>query len=155
MRKSWTSALWIGSIIAVVFLFLLGITSCFAQDIKPQVDQLINAYMKMDKFTGSILIAKGDKVLVSKGYGMANRELGVINTQETKFRLGSVTKQFTAMAIMQLQEKGLLKVDDPLTKYIPGYPNGDKITIHHLLTHTSGIPNLTDFPDFTETMMIP
>jgi CubicO group peptidase (beta-lactamase class C family) len=155
MQKSRIAGVWTGSIIAVVLLFLLGVTSGFAQDIKPQVDELINAYMKMDKFTGSILIAKDGKILVSKGYGMANRELDVINTPQTKFRLGSVTKQFTALAIMQLQERGLLNVNDPIKKYIPDYPSGDKITIHHLLTHTSGIPNLTDFPDFTETMMIP
>jgi CubicO group peptidase (beta-lactamase class C family) len=141
-------------IFTIILFFLLSVL-CVAQDIAAKVDEYINAQMKLGNFSGSILIAQGDKILVSKGYGMANLELDVSNTPQTKFRLGSVTKQFTSMAIMQLQEKGLLNVNDPIKKYISDYPNGDKITIHHLLTHTSGIPNLTDFPDFTETMMIP
>jgi CubicO group peptidase (beta-lactamase class C family) len=126
-----------------------------AQDVATKVDEYLTAQTKLGAFSGSVLIAQGGKVLLSKGYGMANLELDVPNTPQTKFRLGSVTKQFTAMAIMQLQERGLLDVNDPINKYIPEYPNGEKITIHHLLTHTSGIPNLTDFPDFLETMMLP
>ena len=125
------------------------------KDIESKVDEYIDAYLKMGNFSGSILIAREGKILLSKGYGMANFEHDVPNTAQTKFRLGSITKQFTAMAIMQLQEKGLLNVDDPIKKYIPDYPNGERITIHHLLTHTSGIPNLTSFPDYRRTMMIP
>jgi len=110
--------------------------------------------MKLGNFSGSVLIAKGDEVLVRKGYGLANIEIDVPNTPKTKFRLGSVTKQFTAMAILQLQEDELLSVNDPLSKFIPDYPEGDKITIHHLLTHTSGIPNLTDFPELEKIKKI-
>jgi len=141
--------------IFTLITLLLFSVSCLAQDIATKVDEYINAQTKLGAFSGSVLIAQGGKVLLSKGYGMANLELGVPNTPQTKFRLGSVTKQFTAMAIMQLQERGLLDVNNPITKYIPDYPNGEKITIRHLLTHTSGIPNLTDFPDFLETMMLP
>lgn len=137
----------------LLFLFLFS-ALCVAQDIESKVDEYIEAHIKMGNFNGSILIAKGEKVLVCKGYGMANIEHDVLNTPKTKFRLGSVTKQFTAMAIMQLQEKGLLSVNDPLTKFIPDYPNGDKITIHHLLTHTSGIPNITDLPDLQKIKTI-
>lgn len=86
---------------------------------------------------------------------MANLEHDVPNTPQTKFRLGSVTKQFTSMAIMQLQERELMNVDDRIAKYLPTYPNGEKITIHHLLTHTSGIPNFTSFPNYQKTMMLP
>ena len=127
--------------------FFVFITLAAAQDIEIKVDEYINAHMKLENFSGSVLIAKGDEVLLRKGYGLANIEINVPNTPKTKFRLGSVTKQFTAMAIMQLQENELLSVNDPLSKFIPDYPNGDKITLHHLLTHTSGIPNLTDFPE--------
>jgi len=122
--------------------------------LESKVDKYIDVYLRKGHFSGSILIARKGKVLVSKGYGKANFEHDVPNTPHTKFRLGSITKQFTSLAIMQLQERGLLNVDDPLKKYIPDYPNGEKITIHHLLTHTSGIPNLTDFPEYSETMMI-
>jgi CubicO group peptidase (beta-lactamase class C family) len=94
---------------------------------------------------GSVLLAKNGKVILAKGYGVANIELDVPNKPETKFRLGSITKQFTAAAILQLQEKGMLRVEDPISKYIPGTPAAwSGITIHHLLTHTSGIPNYTN-----------
>ncbi|NIM89986.1 MAG: serine hydrolase [Candidatus Aminicenantes bacterium] len=137
-----------------VFLQSLFFTACVTQDLESKVDEYIHAHLKLHKFSGSILIAQKGKILMSKGYGMANYELGVPNTPQTKFLLGSITKQFTSMAVMQLQEKGLLSVEDSLKKYIPDYPNGDKITIHHLLTHTSGIPNFTSFPEYTKTMML-
>ncbi len=137
-----------------VFLQSLFITACVTQNLESKVDEYIQAHLKLQKFSGSILIAQQGKILLSKGYGMANYELSVPNTPQTKFLLGSITKQFTAMAVMQLQEKGLLSVDDSLKKYIPDYPDGDKITIHHLLTHTSGIPNFTSFPEYTKTMML-
>ena len=134
--------------------FFVFITLASAQDIEAKVDEYLNAHMKLGNFSGSVLIAKADEVLVRKGYGLANIEIDVPNTPKTKFRLGSVTKQFTAMAILQLQEDELLSVNDPLSKFIPDYPDGDKITIHHLLTHTSGIPNLTDFPELEKIKKI-
>jgi len=139
---------------SLLLLLFLSSSLLFAQNIESKVDEYINAYVKMGKFSGSVLIARDGKILVSKGYGMANLEHDVPNTPQTKFRLGSITKQFTSMAIMQLQEKGLLSVNDKLTKYIPDYPEGEKITIHHLLTHTSGIPNFTNFPNYKKTMML-
>ena len=141
---------------AVLLLSIFSkITSYAAPNIASKADKYINAYVKQQRFSGSVLIAKNGKFLLSKGYGMANYEHDIPNTPKTKFRLGSITKQFTAMAIMQLQEKGLLNVNDPITKYIPGYPEtGEKITIHNLLTHTSGIPNFTMFPDYRETVML-
>lgn len=139
---------------SVVLLALSAI--CCAQDIGPKVDEYLNAYVKQQKFSGSVLIARGGSILISKGYGLANYEHGVPNTPQTKFRIGSVTKQFTSMAVMQLQEKGLLNTSDPITKYLPDYPKtGERITIHNLLTHTSGIPNLTSLPDFKEWMTMP
>jgi len=125
-----------------------------AKEIVSKADEYIGAYLKMGKFSGSVLIAKDGDILLKKGYGMANYEHDVPNTPKTKFRLGSITKQFTSIAIMQLQEKGLLNVNDPIKKYIPDYPDGEKITIRHLLTHTSGIPSFTSFPNYRETMML-
>ncbi len=113
-----------------------------------RVDLMLRVYTKKNMFSGSVLIAKKGKVLLSKGYGLANTTSTISNFPDTKFKLASVSKQFTAMAIMILQEKGKLSTDDKLTKYIPDYPNGDKITVHHLLTHTSGIPNVTALPIF-------
>lgn len=132
---------------SLVSLLLLLSALASAQEIETQVDEYIDAHLKNGSFNGSILIAQHGTILLSKGYGMANIELDVPNSPDTKFRLGSVTKQFTAMAIIQLQEKGLLSVTDPLSKYIPDYPDGKKITLHHLLTHTSGIPDLAGLPE--------
>ncbi|MFA5075177.1 MAG: serine hydrolase [Candidatus Babeliales bacterium] len=115
--------------------------------IKSKLDKYIKAYVELGWFSGSVLVAKDGKILLCKAYGMANYEHNIPNTPQTKFRIGSLTKQFTAMAIMLLREKKLLHVNDKICKYIPDYPNGDKITIHHLLTHTSGIPNFTEFPE--------
>jgi CubicO group peptidase (beta-lactamase class C family) len=107
--------------------------------------QQVDAYLEQAHFSGSVLIAGKGEVLVSKGYGMADREHSVANTPQTRFRLASVTKQFTAMAILQLQEQGKLGVQDRACIYIASCPATWKdITIHQLLNHTSGIPDLFD-----------
>ncbi|OGU56050.1 MAG: hypothetical protein A2V66_14880 [Ignavibacteria bacterium RBG_13_36_8] len=124
--------------------------SLVAQNLEPQVDEYLNAQIKLGRFSGAVLIAKDGKVLLSKGYGMANHELDVPNTPKIKFRLGSVTKQFTSLLIMKLEEEGKLKVTDPVSKFIPDYPRGDEITIHQLLTHTSGIPELLALDGFED-----
>jgi D-alanyl-D-alanine carboxypeptidase len=99
---------------------------------------------------GAAVIARRDgKTVLRKGYGMADLELGVPLQPDMVFRIGSMTKQFTAVAILMLAEEGKLAVSDPITKFLPGYPTGGKtITIEHLLTHTSGIRSYTDMPDF-------
>ncbi len=113
------------------------------------MDQVIQSYVSSKTFMGSVLVAQGDEVLLSKGYGSANLEWNIPNSPATKFRLGSVTKQFTAASILLLEERGKLKTEDPVKKLLPDAPAAwDKITIFHLLTHTSGIPNFTSFPDY-------
>jgi CubicO group peptidase (beta-lactamase class C family) len=123
--------------------------------IQPEIEAYLQTHLVAGQFMGSVLVAQGDHVLHSAGYGMADLEHNVANTPHTKYRLGSITKQFTAAAILNLQDQGLLDVDDPISAYLPDYPNGDVITIHHLLSHSSGIPNLEDFPDFVATMREP
>lgn len=136
-----------------IILAVLLTTSCLTQEKKPsdsvaRMDQLIQTYVP-SKFMGSVLVAQDGKILLDKGYGFANLEWETPNTPTTKFRLGSVTKQFTAASILLLEERGKLKVEDPVKKYMPDAPAAwDKITIFHVLTHTSGIPSLTSFPDF-------
>ncbi|WP_290838155.1 serine hydrolase [Flavobacterium sp.] len=100
---------------------------------------------EINDFSGTVIVMKKDSVLLRKAYGLANREFEVKNSVETKFVLASVTKYFTAIAIMQLVEQQKLSVDDKLSKYFPAYPNGEKVTIHMLLTHTAGLP--LDFDD--------
>jgi CubicO group peptidase (beta-lactamase class C family) len=97
-------------------------------------------------------VAENGKVLFKKGYGLANMEWNIPNEPDTKFRLGSITKQFTSMLIMQLVEVGKIKLDKNISDYLTNYRKdiGAKVTIHHLLTHTSGIPGYTELPKFFE-----
>jgi CubicO group peptidase (beta-lactamase class C family) len=95
-----------------------------------------------------VLVARDGHLLFSHGYGLADREKQIPATPQTRFRIGSVTKQFTAAAILHLAQEGKLSIDDPLSKYFPDYPGGNKITLRHLLTHTSGLHNYLAHPDF-------
>lgn len=115
----------------------------------------IDQYLNQNNFQGTLLIAKEGKILLNKGYGFANQEHLIPNKAETVFRAGSITKQFTAVIILQLQEKGLLNVHDPLTKFLPDYPEGNRITLHHLLSHTSGVEEITDFLNLSEIQRHP
>jgi CubicO group peptidase (beta-lactamase class C family) len=133
-----------------IYLFLIICQSLLAQSKKDKIDQLVNVYSANQQFSGAVLVAEHGKVIYCKGFGFANREWDIPNTPDTKFRLGSMTKQFTAAIIMQLVEKGKLNLDSKITDILPDYPKktGDQITIHQLLTHTSGLPNYTDIPDY-------
>ncbi len=138
-----------------ISLGILGITACMQKNngdakITAAIDDYLKTQTSAGNFSGTVLVAKKGTIILRKAYGFANYELDVPNTPTMKFRIGSVTKQFTALAILQLQERGLLKVTDPLAKYIPDFPNAHNITIHQLLTHTSGIFNISRTPDILE-----
>ena len=114
------------------------------QQIKAKVDEYMKAAVKVELFMGTILIAKDGKPIVSKGYGMSNIEFDAPNNPQTVFRLASVTKQFTAAAIMILQERGKLNVNDLACKHLAQCPPAwQTITIHHLLTNTHGISGIS------------
>ena len=130
--------------VLVAVLFVVHFS--FAQGDK--LDALIDAYAKLYKFNGSALVAKNGVILLNKGYGYRNATDKVANNEQTIFQLGSVTKQFTSAVILKLQEEKKLSVSDKLSKYFPGYPKGDSITIEQLLTHTSGIYNYTNDQKF-------
>ncbi|RYE01795.1 MAG: serine hydrolase [Sphingomonadales bacterium] len=130
-------------------------TPAFAQDVS-RMDTVVRADADKGEFMGSVLVARDGKILFDKGYGSANLEWKIANDGDTKFRLGSVTKQFTAVAIMRLVEQGKVKLDAPVKTYLPDAPaSWDTITVFNLLTHSSGIPNLTAFDDFQKTKMLP
>lgn len=101
------------------------------------------------RFSGSVLVAKGDRVLVSKGYGYANHEYKILNTEKTIYKIASITKHFTAVAVLQLCESGKLSLEDSVDRYLPQYNYANQLTIHNLLSHTSGVPNYTDFPEYS------
>lgn len=135
-------------------LFLLAFitaTNASAQQSVQNIDGLMKQYHDYGQFNGSILVAEKGKVIYKKGFGMANMEWAIPNEPDTKFRTGSVTKQFTAALVLQLVEEGKLKLDGKITDYLPDYrkDTGEKVTIHHLLNHTSGIPSYTSRPDFS------
>jgi CubicO group peptidase (beta-lactamase class C family) len=111
------------------------------------IDDFVTNFAKQDRFSGSVLIAKDGKVLISKGYGLADVKQATPNTPQKVFRIGSMTKQFTAMAILLLQQQGKLNVKDLVCQLLPDCPETwQPITIRQLLNHTSGIPDFVAFP---------
>lgn len=133
----------------LLFVFTHHIHS---QDKVQKIDELIQKYNALNQFNGAVLVAEDGKIILSKGYGMQDFENNVPNNNLTKFRLASVTKQFTAMLIMQLVEKGKIRLDGKLTDYLPYYRKdvGDKITISQILSHTSGLANYTNSRSFMQ-----
>jgi CubicO group peptidase (beta-lactamase class C family) len=136
----------------VYLFFILTHTSfvAFAQTQNDRLDTLIQSYANLNKYSGNVLIAKEDKVIFEKSYGLANREFDIPNSRNTKFRIASLTKQFTAVLILQLVEAGKLNLSTPISEYLPYFRKeiGDGITIHQLLTHTAGLPEYTERVDF-------
>ena len=143
--------------LAIATLFLtLGLIcpKAVAQnDFPARADALMNGLVERDRFSGSVLVAQNGKVLFEKGYGPANREWDIPNSPLTKFRIASLTKQFTAAALLSLQERGKLKVTDAISSYVADLPpSWRRITIHQLLTHTSGLPEYTQPPEIEKTL---
>ena len=123
-----------------------------AGDKARKIEELLGLYSQYGSFNGSALVAEHGQVIFKKGYGWANMEWQIANQPDTKFRLGSITKQFTSMLIMQLVAEGKLHLDDKLSDVLPYYrkDTGSQVTLHHLLTHTSGIPSYTAAKDMRE-----
>lgn len=120
------------------------------------MDAWLSQQSKDGNFSGSVLVARRGDVLLSQGYGLADREQNIPNTAQTRFRLGSITKQFTAMATLIVEARGKLNVKDPICNYIADCPSTwAGIAIDHLLTHTSGIPDLISLPDYRSTLATP
>lgn len=131
-----------------LLFLLLPLTSAAQKNNPALLETYMQAQSQVKGFTGAVLVMKQNKVLLRKAYGMADREWNIPNTPETKFEIGSITKQFTAACILQLIEQGKLHPDDMLSKFYPGFPKGDSVTIHMLLNHTSGIASYTGLPEF-------
>ena len=119
-----------------------------------KIQEVLTLAHKYRQFNGTALVAENGKVIYKGGFGMANMEWSIPNTPDTRFRLGSITKQFTAMLTLQLVDQNKIKLDGTISDYLPDYRKdiGQKVTIHHLLTHTSGIPSYTDQPGFFENV---
>lgn len=135
-------------VILVALLTVTLLISGGCRDPYNKMDTYLNRAYRLWGFEGTVLVAVDGRVILEKGYGMANHDLNIPNSPDTRFYIGSITKQFTAAAILKLEEKGLLATDDPVTKYLPDFPADpwSRITMQQLLTHTSGLPNYTDNP---------
>ncbi len=142
--------------IFLVAVFLTG--SAFAQEgavPTERIDSLVTAYHDAGLFNGAVLVAQGDSVAYASAVGDANRAWDVANTTDTRFHVGSVTKQFTAALILTLVEEGTVALDSTISTYLPDYPGpgAERITLHHLLSHRSGIPSFTSFEDYQSRIM--
>lgn len=138
--------------ITIIFTVLLSL-SLLAQDNDKEYDRLLGKASNENGPGATALVVKNGKVLYRKAFGMANAELGVKLTPDHIFRIGSITKQFTASAILRLAEQEKLNLQDDITKYIKDYPtHGYHISIEHLLTHTSGIKSYTGMEEFNSAM---
>lgn len=151
MKRNFFSSGTVVFLITVLVIFVFQNYS-FAQDKASKIDKLMQVYYDLGKFNGTVLVAEKGKVFYKKGFGLANMEWNIPNKPDIKFRIGSITKQFTSMLILQLVEQGKIDLEAKLSDYLPDYrkDTGEKVTVHHLLTHTSGIPSYTGLPEFAE-----
>ena len=151
----------------LAFALSLSALPAFAAGLPPKEEVARYAQAFLDEHYAAdapgvaVLVARGDEVLYRGARGSASLELGVPLSPDQVFRLGSVTKQFSAAAVLRLAEQGKLSLDDPLTRFVPGYPGGDAISVRMLLNHTSGLPGSDQWfygpdkaktPDFSETV---
>ncbi|MBN2253164.1 MAG: beta-lactamase family protein, partial [Kosmotogaceae bacterium] len=114
------------------------------------IDEVMNKSIAFEGFWGAVLVSRGDAILHAAGYGMADIERNIPNTPEKKFRIASITKQFTAAAVLRLLEEGTISLSDSVAKFIPEFPDGEKILIHHMLNHSSGIPTMINTEQLLE-----
>lgn len=122
------------------------VSAAAQDDLEARVDAFVQRYVDQDVYSGVVLVARDGRVLLEKGYGMASVELGVPASPEHRFRVASVSKAYTDVALLRLVERGAVSWDDPLAEYIADFPRGGEITLRHLATNRSGIPHINDLP---------
>ncbi len=134
----------------LIIILTLNIALLNSQSVTKLIDEYIDSYVKTGDFSGSVLITKQNKILYENHFGFANHSYKIENSAQTKYKIGSVSKQFTAAAILLLEEKGLLKTSDKLSNYFPNSSTAQKTTIEQLLTHTSGVTDIYNIADFNK-----
>jgi CubicO group peptidase (beta-lactamase class C family) len=123
---------------------------------EPDYDGLIRPLVASGSFVGTVLVSRGERILFERAYGSADLEWNIPNTIDGKFRIGSLSKQFTAASVLLLAQEAKVDLDRSITGYVPDAPQAWKpVTLHHLLTHTSGIPDFVGFPDFQSRKTLP
>jgi CubicO group peptidase (beta-lactamase class C family) len=145
-------------ILLIITLSFVGVGSTSHHELKGNLQQKLSEFMDKKandlEFNGVVLVAKDGQEVFEKAYGFANTANRAPNQINTEFRIASLTKSFTAVSILQLEEEGKLKTSDPISKYIPSFKNGDKITIHYLLTHSSGVIDHFKITDTTKPITL-
>lgn len=133
----------------ILLLLIIPLSAFSQKDYRFLLQQYMDAKANVTSFSGVVLVMKKGDTLLKKTYGYSNKKLNVPTTFNNQYCLGSVTKQFTAACILQLEEKGKLKTTDKLSKFFPDFPRGDSVTLHMLLNHTSGLPDFLDKFEWT------
>ena len=129
--------------------------SAASPSLAAQIESYLAPLLRTNNFSGVVAVAQRGRIVFAKGYGLADAEQGVANTPDTVFQIASLSKPFSSAAILRLAERGLLDIDAPLSKVLADYPGGDRLTIHHLLSHRSGIPNINDFDEYEAIQLRP
>ena len=140
---------------AVTSLWLPQLALAAPATFDGQVSDYLAPLLRTNNFSGVVVVARRGEILFSRGYGLADAEQGVANAPDTVFQIASLSKPFTAAAILRLAERGRIDLHAPLSRVLPDYPGGDRLTIHHLLSHRSGIPNVNDFDEYEAIQLRP
>ena len=117
-----------------------------------QIETYVRPYVETNNFSGAVLVSRDSQTLYSRAFGLADRERRLPNRLETRFHVASMSMQFTAAAVLRLVDSGKLSLDTPVAEVVPDYPNGQNLTLRHLLTQTSGIANINDQPDYDDLL---
>jgi CubicO group peptidase (beta-lactamase class C family) len=136
-------------------LFQIAITLLAAVPLAQRIDHRVREYFDAGLFNGVVLVARGDQIVYQKAFGLADRTFSIPNRIDTKFHIASVSKPITAAAVLLLAERGKLSIDDHVSKWVPDFPNGDRITIEEVLTHYSGLADASSTPDYNEWSRFP
>jgi CubicO group peptidase (beta-lactamase class C family) len=147
--------LWIFVVALASFFQTAAAQTLSDTELRTRVEAYLEPFVSTGNFTGAILIVRKGAPVLRAAYGKASYQLDVSNTPEARFHIASISKPFTAAAILQLQEQRKLSLADPVSRFLPDFPNGNRITLDHLLTHTSGIHNVNDLPDYNDFARAP
>ena len=158
MKKSVAVSVFLGTLLLISTILLVTLGSTKHADLKGPLRQKLQTFMDKKareiQFNGTVLVAENGNVIFQKGYGYADYDLKTPNQINTEYRIASLTKSFTAVSILQLEAQGKLKTSDPIAKYFPSFKNGKKITIHDLLTHSSGVKSHYTMTDTTKPITL-
>lgn len=156
MRSSVRSSRWAACAgLLVSCLLASSVRAGESDDLATRVDAYLAPLVRTNNFSGVVLVARNGAPVFQRAYGLAHIEQAALHKSDTRFQIASLSKPFTSAAVLLLVQRGQLDLHAPLEKVLPGYPQGSRLTVHHLLTHRSGIPNINDFPEYEQVQANP